>query len=1119
MSPPAKSRFWRRARLTFRWFRITIWLLLLALVCLLLWLNRHGLPESVRQRVMTELRAQGLDCSFQRLRLHWRGGIVAEGARFQQAATGPNPRLTARELAVHFDLGALARRQLRVRGVVLTGGTLSLPLDASNAPPREAVIEGLHAQVDFLSDQRWQLSALEGHCYGIDFRLSGTLSNAPALLAWKSGDSAAAQQRADLWSRAASYLEQIQFTPPAKLKGRFSGDGRAPETSSARVELTAVRFGSPWAGGRDLEVALDIQPRSNRLAHVEFVLAAFGAQLRWGQAASLKLQGHTDLPFADPQPQNVHLEAQADSLSTLWGRARTCRLDVEAASLSAPGWAEKASAVLALQSVETRWGDAPALDWQGELRLDPARADLAQGSYELRCPHWRSPWLDATNVLLTAQTAQWTTNLWPSSLRTHLEVGQPVFKQTDFAAGLFSALPPAGPGRGLPATTGQSARALPGDSGRAKSARVEANFILPLREEMFLDRTNVSWMTRLEKVRMDGQAELQALELRQMELERVQLAAHWRAPALAVEPLLVRLYGGQITAISRLDLVTGELTGSLASEVDPHRLTPFFTTNASQWRALVQWEKPPQLQADLRMLLPLWTNRPPHWQDEVLPTLCLAGTFRLGPVTIRSIPVTSASGVFSLTNLLWQARQVDLTRPEGALGLSLDSDSRTGRFRLSFHSAIDPKAARPLLATEDGQEALDYFRFTQPPVASGEVVGRWGDWARTSLRGQVALTNLSFRDQAIKSCLVDVVYTNQVLDFFHVRLQREEGLATADQIRVDLRRETVNLTNLQSTVEVGAVAAAIGPHIVKTLQPYQFSQPPKVFFQGVVGIHSRSGLDDARFEVSGGPFQWQNFKLSRVHAQLHWLQDTLAMNHFDGTLHGGEVQGDAGFDMSRPTGMDFRFTVLATNVSAKPFLADQFPTTTNQLEGLLSGRLVITNATTLNDKSWCGYGDVSLRDGVIWDVPIFRFFSPILNGIVPGLGNSRPRHASASFFITNSVMATRDLEVRALAMRMLFDGTVDFEGKVHGKMEAELFRDAPGFGWMISHLLWPVTKVFVYKIGGTLNHPKMDPLYVPKILMLPFHPLRTLKEIFSEDKSGDKGGARPPEEKKYDPGW
>ena len=64
------------------------------------------------------------------------------------------------------------------------------------------------------------------------------------------------------------------------------------------------------------------------------------------------------------------------------------------------------------------------------------------------------------------------------------------------------------------------------------------------------------------------------------------------------------------------------------------------------------------------------------------------------------------------------------------------------------------------------------------------------------------------------------------------------------------------------------------------------------------------------------------------------------------------------------------------------------------------------------------------------------------------------------------------------------------------RVEAELLRDLPGVGLLLSKILWPVTKIFEYEVTGTLGDLKAEPLYmIPKILLFPLQPLKILKEI------------------------
>ena len=1084
MPLPVQKHFWRRAKLTFRWFRIAVLLLVLAVLCALVWLNRVGLPDFLKQRLLAELRAQGVEVEFSRMRLRYHG-IVAENVRIEQARQSAGPRASAAELAFRFDHDALWRRQLKLRGVALSDGRLVLPLAASNASLREIVVERLQTQVDFHGGDRWQLSAFEGHCFGTDFRLTGSLAHAPALLAIKvPSDAAAAQRRAEFWNTLVAELQKIVFTPAATLKGTFSGDAQMLETSSFHIELAAPHFNSPWATGRELSLALDVQPGPNALARVNAQASARSAQTPWGHAASLQATVRADLPLAAPQPQNLHVTLNGTTVQTPWGRAGTLRLGAEAASVPALSVAGPSRLDLAATSVRTAWAAADDLTFQGTLAANPSNSALLNGAYELRSQRLRSRWLDATNVLLTASTRQSTTNLWPEFLATQVELQQAAVKSTNAPSGLL---------------------------GQARMARFDTAFRCP--PLAVLTDTNASWLQRLTNIHARVRTELKDLQADRYKAQALTLDADWQPPSLGIESLQANLYGGQVSASARLDMITRELTAQFRSEVNPHRITPLFTVQAAEWAAVLDWEKPPQLQAAWRVTLPAWTNRAPDWRGEVLPTLSLAAAVQTGAGVARTVPFHSTRAAVVLTNLLWEVRDLEVVRPEGRLALNLDSDERTRSFHARLTSEIDPTALALIFASEDISNVLGYFQFTQPPRLEAEAWGCWTNLAAIGLQARLALTNAVFREQTVRSCVTErITYTNQVVDVFHARVERPEGVATVDRVQVDIVRDLIALTNVIGHIDPLAFARAVGPHMVKRLSPYRFSQPPTVHFEGRAGLTSGSGLDDARFEVSGGPFQWQNFKFTHLTNNLHWLGDTLTLSNFDGTIHEGTVRGGAAFDFSpQVQGTIFRFDVTATNIDAKPLLTDLFPGASNRLAGRLGGHLTISNATTADDKSWFGSGDVSLSEGMIWDEPVFALFSPMVNKVVPGLGNSRARHAAANFLITNSVITSRDLDIHATGMRMQFVGAIDFEGRVQGSMEAELLRDTPGFGWLVSKVLWPVTKLFEFKITGTLAHPKMQPTYIPKPLLAPLHPLRTIKELFGGDKDKTPSPGSSPE--------
>jgi hypothetical protein len=110
------------------------------------------------------------------------------------------------------------------------------------------------------------------------------------------------------------------------------------------------------------------------------------------------------------------------------------------------------------------------------------------------------------------------------------------------------------------------------------------------------------------------------------------------------------------------------------------------------------------------------------------------------------------------------------------------------------------------------------------------------------------------------------------------------------------------------------------------------------------------------------------------------------------------------------------------------------------------------------------------------------------------------KEATMQCTITNSVIQTHTLEANAGTLRMKFDGTVDFHERLDGNVEAELLRNIPGIGLLLSKALLPVSKLFIYKVSGTLSDTKSEPLYViPRLLEVPFLPFKAIKEIFAPE--------------------
>ena len=770
------------------------------------------------------------------------------------------------------------------------------------------------------------------------------------------------------------------------------------------------------------------------------------------------------------------LKLEAEDVQTPWGRSRSANVDLQLESLSAlSANALPPGLNLGLELLEpaARWGTAENLSIAAHSVSCPTNAALVQTELSAISKNPVTQWGKAAGAQLTFFGSHNVTNLASIEMRCDMT-----------AENAFTRW------------------------GEARQAQVHASGAWPASTDQLL-QTNLAWPERLSGIPFAASALLSNSRLKDVDSKTLSISVengHSRFDVASSGDLS----GGGFSLRAQLDPATRELSFSGSSAVDAQRLSKWLSTNSQKWLSNYQFKVPPKFQAQGRLVLPSWTNTALDWTRDVLPGLSLAGSFEAGPGAYRGLSFASAQSPFTFTNSLWELPALKVTRPEGALEARYRSNPLTREFHWQVHSEIDPTIAKPLFPKKLVRQAFDFFKFTSPPIIDAEITGSWLEPERLSASAQLSASNFTVRGEAVKECSTRFQYTNHLLSFFDARVEREKGEhGTAAGIAVDLRAQKLYFTNGLSTLNPYAVARAIGDYAFDAIAPYQFDSPPTVRLHGAVDLKRKRYEEDLHFEVAGGFFHWGQLRLEQLVGNVDWVGQTLAVTNVLGGFRAGQLTGHAWFDFGGLDDAQFSLKTTWEGVDLRQ-LDTRSPGKTNRLEGLLDGELVITNALAGDPNTWQGYGRVNLRDGLIWDIPMFGVFSPVLNAFAPGLGNSRANEASATFLLVDGIFSSKDLEIRATMMRMALQGTIGLNRKVNTTVEAELLRDVPAVGIVISKVFWPVTKIFEYKVTGTLAEPKAEPLYVlPKILLMPFHPLKTLKGLLT-DESKESEEKKPP---------
>ena len=615
--------------------------------------------------------------------------------------------------------------------------------------------------------------------------------------------------------------------------------------------------------------------------------------------------------------------------------------------------------------------------------------------------------------------------------------------------------------------------------------------------------------TNLEPFRLAWSVRLGELHSEQLDAATIRCAGSWAAPTLAVTNLMVWLGGGNLTAEAALNVATRELTFTNDSKFDWHAVAKLLTGTAHKWLAQVSWTEPPALQAEGSLRLPPWTNAATDWHRDIEPSMSVRGKLAFTNIMTGGIKLDEVRTHFSYTDLIWELPDLTVAQGRTRLLLSGGTSEATQNFRCRLTGQLDEASVAALLTTSNAVHGLAQLTCRQPLELAVEASGNLRRLETVSATGRLALTNFAIRDQPMDSVAGSFSYTNLAATIFAPELQRAGGAQwmRADTLFLNFTRRAIWITNGWSTADPQAVTRAIGPKTARLMEPYQFASPPLVRVHGSVPVFNiMTGRDaedaDLTFEIIRGvPFRWAKLSATNLTGTVRWLKQSLILTRLVAQLYEGNGEGSGYLDF-RPVShdCDFDFSFAVTNINLHLLAAD-LSTAKNKLEGQLSGEVVVTNASSMDWHSWNGGGSAQLRDGMLWDVPIFAFMSPVLNAVSPGLGNSRAKEAAADFLITNGVITTDSLLIHSTMMRLQYSGTVDLRQNVNAQVTAQLLRNTPVLGPVVSAVLWPVSKIFECRVTGQLGEPVISTVYIPniipKILLVPLHPIRSLEELFT----------------------
>ena len=588
-----------------------------------------------------------------------------------------------------------------------------------------------------------------------------------------------------------------------------------------------------------------------------------------------------------------------------------------------------------------------------------------------------------------------------------------------------------------------------------------------------------------------------------LSIDELLIEGKWESPNLILNQFDAVLKQGGIQASAQLDVETRLVKADSSIDFDLYKIINHLNPKAQRWIRQFKWSKAPIISSTVQATLPKWTDKNPDWRSTVRPSLMINGKVNSGPLSFRGIEFDGAQTDLYYTNQVWLLPNLIARRPEGDLEFALRTQTESRDFHFDFHSSINPSVIMPALKDEKQKRAFEFFVFENAPVIEGKIWGRWKEPSLTGFNANLDATNFTFRSQQVNSMTAKMTLTNGVIHAVDVRLARPEGLATLDALAFDLKEKRLSLTNGVGKVDPAAVFKAIGPKTARALEPYQFIDPPKVKVDGWIQTGSGRNIASLHVDVDGGAFKFNRFNSRDMNGEIFWAGHTITLTNVVSEFYGGELIGNFFSRFNDKQSSEIDFHLHAKEMELTGFMSDVLGRDSG-LSGQIDGNLDI-KALSNDWSSWNGSARLSLKDGYLWELPLFGVFSPVLDQMTPGLGAGKFSKGTGDFKIVNSIVKTRNVELKSPLVRLQYTGHVDFNGKIsNAGVVAEPLRDTwvigPVLGPVLNLALKPIERMLKFKVEGTLNKPKMKFKHIPKLFLVPVQiPLKLFDDIVTDE--------------------
>ena len=409
-------------------------------------------------------------------------------------------------------------------------------------------------------------------------------------------------------------------------------------------------------------------------------------------------------------------------------------------------------------------------------------------------------------------------------------------------------------------------------------------------------------------------------------------------------------------------------------------------------------------------------------------------------------------------------------------------NSANGEFSGRTTSDFDPNELVLFLATRDmgGLISLIHsFSFPdRPPWVEAGFAGNYD--TNLTLTVDAAVKARGFRRYGVdvrqgdSQVKVHLGGNREFVALYPLVVANNGGSAELN-LTIDLNTSTVSFIGT-GNADPRDIMRAIDPVTRDFLNDYHIGGPVKYSARGFLNV---TNLDSCNIEVTAEAksFGLPQFVADECSFEFRRTGRLTVVSNLQARIFGGTIAATIALEpISISTNIYFRANGTADKVSFKDF-ARALTGRNNLPEGLvgeLSGNINIEGMFEKGmEHTMNGTGNVKIRDGNLFQLPLFGQLSEMLARKIPGLGYVlRQDDASGSFNIIRGSVQTDALRIEGDILSLKAEGNYDIpSNQLAFDVELRFLRNKTWVGEVLQTILLPVTKLFRVRLKGSLDKP------------------------------------------------